>query len=164
MSSHITVVRAADHLENFMDLIMKIQNDPLLGNTSLPTVEVKEKILDWADQVGWDIWIIKVDGTDAGIARLQQPNLTENPEPFKDHLEIDQYILPEYRGLGAVAAAWEQIFESLPKGTRLVGEVWSYNSPGIRQLEKNGWEYVGEYFWDDGNESGMCKRFVKTLL
>lgn len=163
MSLQVTVTPAAEILEEFTSLILNIQEDPLLGNTSLPVVERREDVISWADRVGWNIWVIQVDGNPAGIARLQIPELTENAEPFKDCLEIDQYILPEYRGLGVVAAAWAEIYETLPNGTRLVGEVWSYNSPGIRQLEKTGWVYVGDYFWDDGKDSGMCKRYVKTV-
>lgn len=163
----VTVVPAADGEAGLVECLMTAQDDPLLGNVSLPQVPSVAVARAWLHLTPWSVWLVLVDDVPAGVFSLHAPDLTVGGESLDDYLETDVYLLPEFRGQGLGAAAWEALEPSLPAGTRLVAEVWSRNEIALRWHRSNGWTHVGRYWWQserDGDEdAGWCERFIRVV-
>lgn len=146
-------------------LLVQASTDPALDNNSIPRVSTPKEADRWLRNSGWRVWLIQCGTTPAGCIGLHEPQLTDNPEPFRGYLESDSYLLPAFRGQRIASQAWTLLREQFPPGTRFVAEIWEDNSPSIRRVERDGWVYVGRFHWQNPtnpSEGGFCRRYVFT--
>lgn len=62
-----------------------------------------------------------------------------------------------------MSMSWRQLRSQLPAETKFVAEIWEDNTPSIRRVERDGWQYVGRHYRQNPNaagRSGWCRRYT----
>lgn len=159
-------VHSPDTITRFAEVIVQASADPAFFNNEIPNMSDLETAREWFANSDWQIWLISEPEGDIGYLSLHTPVLTEDAERFDGYLETDSYLLPEYRGRRLMTAAWQQVFSTLPRGTCLVAEIWEANTSSRKRLERDGWTFVGTYWWQDPTRpevNGSCLRYTYTV-
>jgi amino acid adenylation domain-containing protein len=141
----------------------------LCANTELPgnmnLARAREYILA-SDGV-----VIRLDGVPVGAGRVQHhPNLGEGVEVPAGAVQIDEWLLPRFRGRGILgeAGVWPQLVAWLAERFDTeVSVTWADHAAMLAILRARGYTRVGRSYWrstpeGDGTE-GWCEVWIYDL-
>lgn len=163
----VKVARVEGSLRELLtEVLLNASDDPDLDNNSVPRLRTGAEVENWLEQEGWDMWVITEDTVPVGYVGFHEPQLFEETTEYEGSLEIDYYVLPEFRGKRIISHAWRELKKCFPSGTQFVAEVWEDNKSSITFCVREGWQYVGRFYWADKenpDNGGYCQRYTYTL-
>ncbi len=115
--------------------------------------------------------IIRLDGRPVGAGVIHpHPNVGEGVDVPSGAVQLDEWLLPEFRGLGLLSdgGAWPLLLEWLAARYRFeVSVVWEDHVAMLAILSARGYTRVGRSYWRptadaDGSE-GFCEVWLKDL-
>ena len=159
----MTVTSAKQYPELFAAFMGDVCDDSSLGNdTSIPAFSLAEDAFRWLTVTPWEhVYLASLEGEPFSVVVFHSPEITDTTEPYTFHHELDIYVHPDYRyrhlGAEAVRATVQAI--GLGPQEMLLAEIWVWNEPSRRMVEREGWQFVGEFLWKEGDEEGTCARY-----
>jgi amino acid adenylation domain-containing protein len=115
--------------------------------------------------------VIRLDGVPVGAGRVQHhPNLGEGVEVPAGAVQIDEWLLPRFRGRGILgeAGVWPQLVAWLAERFDTeVSVTWADHAAMLAILRARGYTRVGRSYWrstpeGDGTE-GWCEVWIYDL-
>jgi amino acid adenylation domain-containing protein len=115
--------------------------------------------------------VIRLDGVPVGAGRVQhEPNLGEGVEVPAGAVQLDEWLLPRFRGRGILgeAGAWPQIVAWMAERFDTeVSVTWADHAAMLAILRARGYTRVGRSYWrskpdGDGTE-GWCEVWIYDL-
>ncbi len=161
--------RAAND-EAVVAMVAEASADPgLCANTELPGNMDRERARAYCRAS--EGVVIRLDGVPVGAGLIQlHPNLGEGVEVPAGAVQLDEWLLPRWRGRGILgeAGAWPQLVAWMAERyTTEVSVVWADHVAMLAILRARGYTRVGRSYWKstpegDGTE-GWCEVWIYDL-
>lgn len=140
------------------DARLGVQRLELCQATYLPAGLNETAAAHWAGERGARGWAIYLDGQPVGWLEI---DAVKDPCGFDlpaDCAEIEIWFLPHARGKRLFQGTLLAI-EGILRATGvsyLVGVAWVANRSSVKAMRSNGFEILGDGWWGDDVEGGMC--------
>ncbi|MFV8753697.1 amino acid adenylation domain-containing protein [Nannocystaceae bacterium ST9] len=151
-------------------MFVEASADPALcANTELPGNMDRERARDYCRNS--DGVVIRLEGVPVGAGLIQHhPNLGEGVEVPAGAVQLDEWLLPRWRGRGILgeAGAWPQLSAWMAERFDTeVSVVWADHVAMLTILRARGYTRVGRSYWKsrpegDGTE-GWCEVWIYDL-
>jgi amino acid adenylation domain-containing protein len=141
----------------------------LCANTELPGNMDRARAREYI--LASDGVVIRLDGVPVGAGRVQHcPNLGEGVEVPAGAVQLDEWLLPRFRGRGILgeAGVWPQLVAWLAERFDTeVSVTWADHAAMLAILRARGYTRVGRSYWrstpeGDGTE-GWCEVWIYDL-